>query len=119
MWGLKLFLLSEKLWVLRGQGVKEEEEKEEEVGFVARLCPSLSYRGLPCRPSLIRWMLGVPQPVFRFFSRGNCTMCSCRFGVSVAGGEFRVLLGPHLEWEACKCLLFFLTVLIDFFFFGV
>ena len=43
-------------------------------------------------------------------------MCSCRLGVSVGGGEFRVLLGPHLEWEACKSLLFFLTVLIDFFF---
>ena len=33
---------------------------------MARLYPSLSYRGLPCGPSLVRWMLGVAQPVFRF-----------------------------------------------------
>ena len=43
--------------------------------------------------------VGVVQLVLRFFFRGNCSVCSCRFGVSIGGGEFRILLCCHLELE--------------------
>ena len=34
---------------------------------------------------------------FQVFFNGSYSICSCRLGVSVGGGEFRVLLCGHLE----------------------
>ena len=42
---------------------------------------------------------GVALLIFRVFFRGNCSIFSYRFGVSMGGGEFRVLLRCHLESE--------------------
>lgn len=33
---------------------------------------------------------------FRFFFRGDCSICSCRFSVSVGGGEFMIFLCHRL-----------------------
>lgn len=45
------------------------------------------------------WCAGFAQLVFRVFSRGNCSICSCRFSVSLGGGELRIFLRHHLEVE--------------------
>lgn len=42
---------------------------------------------------------GVALPAFWVFLRGNCCICSCGCSVSVGGGEPRVFLCHHLEWE--------------------
>lgn len=43
----------------------------------------------------------VTQLVFRFFAfffpRGTSSICSCRYSVSVGGGEFRIFLRHHQE----------------------
>ena len=43
-----------------------------------------------CRSHLSRFLVSF---------RGNCSICSCRFGVSVGGDEFRIHLHHHLELE--------------------
>lgn len=34
---------------------------------------------------------------FVFVFRGNCSVCSCRSGISMGGGEFRIFQSLHLE----------------------
>lgn len=67
-------------------------------GFMARLCPSLSYlllSGLfPIRP-----MCRSHSASFRGFFRENCSICSCRLSVFVGGGGFGIFLHRHLGLE--------------------
>lgn len=61
------------------------------VVFMTRLCLSLS--------SFLVWCVILAQLVFY---RGYSSICSCRFGVFMAGGEFRIslfFLCCHLEPE--------------------
>lgn len=43
------------------------------------------------------WCAKVDQQVLKFFCRGNCSIWSCWFGVSVGEDGFRLLLCHHLE----------------------
>lgn len=45
--------------------------------------------------SLICLVCSVTQLVFSVFYRGNVSICSCRFCVSVGGDEFRIFLDPE------------------------
>lgn len=51
---------------------------------------------------------GVALPVFRFvfFPKGYCSICSCKFSMSVGGGEFRISCISHLELNSpeTKCV---------------
>lgn len=71
-------------------------------------CLSLSYLFL-CEFSLFHPMhrhYSAGMGVFVFFLfvsclffRGNCSICSCRFSVSMDGGEFRILVHNQLGLE--------------------
>ena len=41
--------------------------------------------------------------------RGNCSVCSCRFGVFVGGDEFRGLLYYHLGLEICESFVLYIS----------
>lgn len=56
-----------------------------------------------CGPFIICCGGGVH--LVQVFFRGNCSICSCRFGVSMGGGPFRIFLCHCLEKEL-KFLLF-------------
>lgn len=48
---------------------------------------------------LFIWCIGVTQIIIFLILRGNCLIHSCKFGVSVGGAEFGILLHHHLELE--------------------
>ena len=52
-----------------------------------------------CGFSLIHPMCRNHLASFWVFFRGNFSICSCRFGVFMGGGEFRIFLCCHLELE--------------------
>lgn len=72
--------------------------------YLERLCLCLSYPPW-CDPFII-CCEGAVQLVFRSFFRGNCSICSCIFGVFMGRGEFRCFmyhLGP-CSWLYFKLL---------------
>lgn len=62
------------------------------------------FRPIQCGFLLIPWV-AVVQPVMFFFSRGNCSICSCRLAMSIVGGELRIFLSCRLELEPLLFLL--------------
>ena len=51
-------------------------------------------------------------PLFLVSFRGNCSTCSCRFGVSVGGDQFRMHLCHHFQLELVEFLVPTDTVLM-------
>lgn len=68
------------------------------VDFLLRLYLSFSYL-LGCGFVLISLNVVVTLPGLRCFFRRNCSICSCKFLVSMGGGEFRIFFLCHLETE--------------------
>ena len=69
------------------------------VGFMARVCLSLSYV-FPYGYFLICLMCRSLSASFWISFRGNHSVCSCTFGVSVGGGEFTyvtILVDPYFK----------------------
>ena len=66
------------------------------LGFMARLCLSLSY------PFSFAIYVGIPQLVAPPPppAQENCSICSCKFSVSLGRSEFRILLYHHLNWNS-------------------
>ena len=65
------------------------------VGFMARVCFSISYPfWYGC--FLVRTMCRSHSASFWISFWENCSVCSCIFGVSMGGGEFRSILWSFL-----------------------
>lgn len=94
MWGMNHLVLREKIWICEippGCGLPHGGGN----GDIWRDCLCLSYPPW-CDPFII-CCEGAVQLVFRSFFRGNCSICSCLFGVFMGRGEFRCFmyhLGP-------------------------
>lgn len=67
------------------------------VGVMVRLCLSLFTCFSVVFFSFAQWCRS--HSVSGFISEGVVPSCSCRFGVSVGGGEFSIFLHRHLEPE--------------------
>lgn len=65
------------------------------VRIMVRVCLDLSYL-FRCRYFLIDFMYRSHRVSFLISFRGNCSMCSCRFGASVGGRTFKNLICHHL-----------------------
>ena len=81
-----------------------------EVGFMVRLSQSFLFTSmwfishLPNVKGLLCQFLGG------FFFRGNCSVSSCRFYVSMGGAEFRIFLHHLLDPEPLPLSLSFLNL---------
>lgn len=62
-----------------------------------KYCISPSLKNFDIGYFSFAWNVGFTQLIF--FPRGNCSICSCTFDVSMGGGEFKILLCCHPELE--------------------
>ena len=75
------------------------------LGLMVKLIISLSYL-LQCGFFLIHPICRSCSASFWVLSRGNCSIGSCRFGVSVGGHELENLLNRVLEWICSPSIIF-------------
>lgn len=97
MWGSRFSLLREKLEVVSSLPDVDRCTGDETEGQIEREEPFLP-ASVGGEFFLICPYVGATQLVLGLFLRGNCSICGCNFGVSVAKGQFRIYVNV-LNWD--------------------